>query len=120
MSEIKARIVADIKSALKAKEKQTLQTLRAILGSIKNKEIDERIELDDTQVTIVIQKMAKQRKESITQFEKGARIDLVEKEQQELAIIDSYLPKQMSENEISIIIENEINKNNIQSIKQLG
>lgn len=120
MSKIKQTIVDDIKLALKSREKQNLQTLRMILGSIRKKEIDDRIELDDLQVSAVIQKMAKQRKESIIQFEKGARMDLVKKEQAELELIHNYLPKQMSESEIILIIDDEINKSNITSIKELG
>ena len=120
MSKIKQTIVDDIKLALKSREKQNLQTLRMILGSIRKKEIDDRIELDDIQVSAVIQKMAKQRKESIIQFEKGARMDLVKKEQAELELIHNYLPKQMSESEIILIIDDEINKSNITSIKELG
>ena len=81
MSELKQRITDDMKSAMKAKDKQALAALRMILGAIKQKEIDERIELDDAQVLTVIQKMVKQRKDSITQFTDGGRDDLVEVEQ---------------------------------------
>lgn len=120
MSNIKNLIVDDIKTALKSKDKQSLKTLRMILESIKKKEIDERIVLDDAQVIAIMQKMAKQRKESIAQFTEGSRQDLADKEQQELYLINNYLPKQMSESEITIIVDKAVNTNAISSIKELG
>ena len=120
MSELKQRITDDMKSAIKAKDKQALAALRMILGAIKQKEIDERIELDDAQVLTVIQKMVKQRKDSITQFTDGGRDDLVEVEQAELAIINTYMPEQMSEAEVSAVVDKAINDSGADSMKDMG
>lgn len=120
MSELKQRITDDMKSAMKAKDKQALAALRMILGAIKQKEIDERIELDDAQVLTVIQKMVKQRKDSITQFTDGGRDDLVEVEQAELAIINTYMPEQMSEAEVSAVVDKAINDSGADSMKDMG
>ena len=120
MLNIKSLIVDDIKIALKSKDKQNLQTLRMILESIKKKEIDERIVLDDAKVIAIMQKMVKQRKESIVQFTKGSRQDLADKEQQELNLINNYLPKQMSESAITAIVDSVVNTSAINSIKELG
>ena len=84
MSELKKRITADMKSAMKAKDKQSLKAIRMLLGAIKQKEIDERTELDDVAVVAVVQKMLKQRKDSIAQFKDAARDDLVASETAEL------------------------------------
>ncbi|MDG2353275.1 MAG: GatB/YqeY domain-containing protein, partial [Gammaproteobacteria bacterium] len=99
MSDLKARIINDMKSAMKAKDKDSLKAVRMILGAIKQKEVDDRIELNDTQILVVIQKMVKQRKDSISQFTDGGRMDLVEVEQAELAILNNYMPAQLSEAE---------------------
>jgi Uncharacterized conserved protein len=101
MSELKARITEDMKSAMKAKDKQALKAVRMIIGAIKQKEIDDRIELDDAQVMAVIQKMVKQRKDSISQFKDAGRTDLVDVEEAELVIINNYMPEQLSEAEVA-------------------
>jgi len=98
------RITADMKDALRAGDKPRLGVIRLILAAIKQREVDERIQLDDTQVLAVLDKMLKQRRESIIQFEKGARADLVVKEQAEVAIIQSYLPTQLAEAELDQLI----------------
>ena len=100
MSKLKQLIIDDMKFAMKAQDKPALKAIRMILGAIKQKEIDERIELDDNQVMAVIQKMVKQRKDSISQFSDAGRTDLVEVEEAELLIINNYMPKQLSEDEI--------------------
>ena len=120
MSELKQRITDDMKSAMKAKDKQALAALRMILGAIKQKEIDERIELDDAQVMAVIQKMVKQRKDSITQFAEGGRDDLVEVEQAELGIINNYMPEQMSEAEVDGAVAKAIADSGADSMKDMG
>ena len=108
MSELKARVINDMKSAMKAKDKDALRAVRMILGAIKQKEVDDRIELDDTQVLAVIQKMVKQRKDSISQFKDAGRTDLVEVEEAELVIINNYMPAQLSEAEIATAVDKAI------------
>ena len=117
---LKERITEDMKTAMRAGEKDRLGTVRLILAAIKQREIDERIMLDDTQVLAVLEKMAKQRKESITQFESGGRADLVAKEQAELALLQTYLPAQMSEAELDGIIAEAIASTGAASIKDMG
>ena len=104
MSKLKQLITDDMKLAMKAQDKSALKAIRMILGAIKQKEIDERINLDDTQVLAVIQKMVKQRKDSISQFSDAGRTDLVEVEEAELSIINNYMPKQLSEAEIEAVV----------------
>jgi uncharacterized protein YqeY len=98
------RITEDMKQAMRDKAPARLSTIRLLLAAIKQREIDERIQLDDTQVLTVIEKLVKQRRESIVQFEKGARPDLVAQEQAELALLLAYLPAQMSEAEIAPLV----------------
>ncbi|RUM84568.1 MAG: GatB/YqeY domain-containing protein, partial [Candidatus Thioglobus sp.] len=105
MSELKTRIINDMKLAMKAKDKDALKAVRMIVGAIKQREVDERIELDDAQVLAVIQKMVKQRKDSISQFNDAGRTDLVEIEEAELVIINNYMPAQLSEAEIATAVD---------------
>lgn len=98
---IKAKIQDDIKAAMRAKEADRLGTLRLVTAAIKQKEVDERLELDDAAVLAVLEKMIKQRKDSIAQFQAGGRQDLVEKEQSELAILAGYMPEQLSEADVA-------------------
>lgn len=120
MSELKKRIDFDMKSAMRAKDKDALKAIRMVLGAIKQKEIDERIELDDKQTISVIQKIVKQHKDSISQFKDAARNDLVAVEEAELAIINRYMPKQLSETEIASIVDTTIKNANASSIKDMG
>jgi len=120
MSELKKRITDDIKSAMKAKDKQALKAVRMILEAIKQKEIDERIELDDTQVMTVIQKMVKQRKDSISQFSDAGRSDLVEIEEAELETINNYMPEQLSDEEVTSVVDKAINDSGANSMKDMG
>ena len=120
MSELKKRITDDMKSAMKAKDKQALKAVRMILEAIKQKEIDERIELDDTQVMAVIQKMVKQRKDSISQFSDAGRTDLVEIEEAELEIINNYMPEQLSDEEVESVVDRAINDSGANSMKDMG
>jgi hypothetical protein len=117
---LKDRIQDDMKSALRAGDKERLGTVRLILAAIKQREVDERIVLDDSQVLAVLEKMGKQRRESITQFESGARSDLVAKEAAELAIISSYLPAQLGEAELDALIQDAIAHTGATSIKDMG
>ncbi len=97
---LKAKISEDMKAAMRAKESEKLATIRLINAAIKQKEVDERIELSDEQVLAVIEKMIKQRKDSITQFEAGGRQDLADIEKAEMVVLSAYMPAQMSEAEV--------------------
>ena len=120
MSQLKQLITNDMKLALKAQDKSALKAIRMILGAIKQKEIDERIDLEDTQVMAVIQKMVKQRKDSISQFSDAGRTDLVEVEEAELSIINNYMPKQLSEAEIEAAVVKAISDSGADSMKDMG
>ncbi len=120
MSELKARVIVDMKSAMKAKDKATLKAIRMILGAIKQREVDERIELDDTQVLGVVQKMAKQRKDSISQFKEASRSDLVDIEEAELVIINNYMLEQLSGTEVSTAIDKAIADTGAYSMQDMG
>jgi uncharacterized protein YqeY len=102
---IKATLQEDIKTAMRAKDGDKLTTLRLVTAAIKQKEVDDRVELDDAGVLAILEKMVKQRKDSISQFQAGGRQDLVEKEQAELAIISAYMPEQMSEAEVAKAVD---------------
>jgi uncharacterized protein YqeY len=117
---LKDRITEDMKGAMRAGEKERLGTIRLVLAAIKQREVDERIALDDGQVLAVLEKMIKQRKESIAQFESGGRADLVAKEQAELVILQAYLPAQMSEAEIDALIAEAVAATGASSIKDMG
>ncbi len=120
MSELKLRITDDMKSAMKAKDKDALTAVRMIVGAIKQREVDERIELDDAQVLAVIQKMVKQRKDSISQFKDAGRNDLVEIEEAELVIINNYMPAQLSEAEIATAVDKAIADSGASSMQDMG
>ena len=98
---LKAQLTEDMKAAMRAKESGRLNTIRLMLADIKRKEVDEQIELDDTQVLAIIEKMIKQRKDSISQFEAGGRADLADIEKAELAILADYMPAGLSDEEIA-------------------
>jgi len=117
---LKERITEDMKSAMRAAQKERLGTVRMILAGIKQREVDERVTLDDSQVLAVIDKMVKQRKESIAQFENGGRADLVAKEQAEIALLQEYLPTQLTSAEIEALISAAIAKTGAASIKDMG
>ena len=117
---LKDRITEDMKTAMRAGEKERLATIRLILSAIKQREVDERITLDDSQVLATIEKMVKQRKEAITQFEAGGRADLVAKETAEIAILQTYLPAQMSDADIDGLIAEAIASTGAASIKDMG
>src|SRR5262245_8534000 len=96
---LKERITEDMKNAMRAKDSERLATIRMITAGIKQREVDERIQLDDAQVLSVIEKMIKTRKESIVQFQAGNRLDLVEKEGKEIALLEGYVPAKLSDGE---------------------
>ena len=120
MSKLKQLITDDMKLAMKAQDKPALKAIRMILGAIKQKEIDERIDLDDNQVMTVIQKMVKQRKASISQFSDAGRTDLVEVEEAELLIINNYMPTQLSDDEIEAAVVKAISDTGADSMKDLS
>jgi hypothetical protein len=117
---LKERVTEDMKSAMRAGEKDRLATIRMILAAIKQREVDERIQLDDGQVLAALEKMIKQRKEAITQFESGGRSDLVAKETAEIAILQTYLPAQLSDAEVDALIAAAIASTGATSIKDMG
>jgi uncharacterized protein YqeY len=117
---LRDRITEDMKSAMRAGEKARLATIRLILAAIKQREVDERITLDDPQVLGVLEKMVKQRREAITQFASGARADLVAKETAEIDVLQGYLPAQMSPAELETLITEAIAATGASSIKDMG
>jgi len=117
---LKERIQEDMKAAMRSGEKERLGTIRLIMAGIKQREVDERIVLDDAQVVAVLEKMGKQRRESITQFQAGARQDLVDKENAELKIIAAYLPAQLSDAEVDALIAEAVTQTGASTIKDMG
>ena len=120
MAELKQRINDDVKIAMREKDKDRLTTLRMIMAAIKQKEVDERIELDNTQILAVLDKMAKQHRDSINQFQQAGRNDLVEKENRELAIVQTYLPTQLSDAEIQQLLQEAIQESGASSMQDMG
>jgi uncharacterized protein YqeY len=117
---LKERITDDMKAAMRAGEKQRLGVIRMITSAIKQREVDERIILDDTQVLSVLEKMIKQRKESLVHFQAGNRQDLVEKEAAEITLLQGYLPSQLSAAEIDALINDAVAGTGATSIKDMG
>ena len=117
---LKERITEDMKSAMRAGEKDRLGTIRLALAAIKQREVDERIALDDTQVLAVLEKMIKQRKEAIGQFQAGGRADLVAKESAEITVLEAYLPARMSDAELDALIAGAIAATGAASAKDMG
>jgi uncharacterized protein YqeY len=117
---LKERITEDMKASMRSGDKERLAGIRLVLAAIKQREVDERILLDDTQVLAVLDKMIKQRRESITQFAAGGRADLVAKESAELAVLQSYLPAQLAEAEVEILIRAAIANTGATSMKDMG
>ena len=104
MSQLKARLTEDMKTAMKSGDKERLAVIRLVNAAIKQREVDERITLDDAQVLLVLEKMQKQRRDSISQFEAAARQDLAEAERYELGVLQGYLPAPLSEAEVAALI----------------
>ena len=117
---LKDQIQQDMKDAMRAKDKARLATIRLILAAIKQREVDERIELDDAQIIAVLDKMSKQRRESISQFEQAGRDDLIAQENAELEIIQPYLPEALSEDELTALIEAAMQATGASTIKDMG
>ena len=119
-SAIKGRIQEDMKTAMRALAKERLATIRLILAALKQREVDERIELSDEQVLAILDKMLKQRRESITQYEAANRQDLAQKEADEILVIQEYLPTPLSSAEIDALIGSAIQETGASSIKDMG
>ncbi len=117
---LKDRVTEDMKAAMRARDSERLGTIRMITAAIKQREVDERITLDDTQVLSVIEKMIKTRKESIAQFKSGGRDDLVARETREIELLQGYLPSQLSEGEVDALIGEAIAESGATSIKEMG
>jgi len=117
---LKARILDDIKTAMKSAERERLGALRLISAAIKQMEVDQRIELDDDQVLGVLDKMVKQRRESLEQFEQAGREDLAAKERLELEIIQTYMPEPLGEKELAALIESTISELGAGSMRDMG
>ena len=117
---LKAKITEDMKSAMKAGEKDRLKAVRLILADINRVEVDSRQELDDAGIIAVLEKAVKQRRDSIEQFDKGGRADLSAIEQDELAVIQTYLPEQLSEHELNELVDRVIASTGAESIRDMG
>lgn len=117
---LKARITEDMKAAMRAKDAARLSAIRLLLAAIKQKEIDERIELDDTGVTAIVEKLLKQRKDSITQYQAAARQDLADKEAFEVDVLMAYMPPALSAEEVAAFIAQAISETGASSAKDMG
>lgn len=120
MSELKSRITADMKSAMRAADKDRLGVIRLLQAAIKQREVDERVELDDAQVTAVIEKMVKQRRDSVKQYTDGGRPELAAAEQAEIEILADYLPEQLGEAEITQMIDAAIAATGAEGMQDMG
>ncbi|HYD56196.1 MAG TPA: GatB/YqeY domain-containing protein [Burkholderiales bacterium] len=117
---LKQTIHDDVKAAMRAKDAARLSTLRLLTAAMKQKEVDERAELGDAEVLAILEKMIKQRRESIAQFEKASRQDLADKEKAEIAVLEAYLPQKMSEAEVQAAIAAAIAESGASGIKDMG
>jgi len=120
MSEIKNKVLADIKACMKSGDKSRLGVLRLISSAVKQREVDERVDTDDAAMIAILDKMAKQRRESIEQFTAANRTDLADAEVIELDIIKAYLPAQLSEGEINTLIDKAVADTGAASIRDMG
>jgi len=120
MSELKQRISDAMKAAMRAKQKERVQAIRLIMAEFKRIEVDERIELDDSRVLAVLDKMLKQRRDSITQFTQANRQDLVDKEAAEVAVIQEFMPAALSDAEIDTLIDQAVATTGAASMKEMG
>jgi uncharacterized protein YqeY len=120
MSELKNKINEDMKTAMRAKDKERLGVIRLILAAIKQQEVDTRTALDDTAVLAVLDKMLKQRRDSITQYQAAGREDLAQKEQFEVEVIQEYMPEALTEDELERLIKDAIAASGAQTMKDMG
>ena len=117
---LKLRITDDMKAAMRAKETARLGTIRLLLAAVKQKEVDERTELDDAAVSSIVEKLIKQRKDSISQFQAAGRADLVAAEQAELGVLQAYLPEQLSASEVEAMVDAAIAETGASSARDMG
>lgn len=117
---LKGRIFDDMKSAMKAGDKDRLKTVRLILAAIKQVEVDQRTDLDDAGVLRVLEKMVKQRRDSVAQYTEGGRQDLADIETREIEVIEDYLPEQMTETEIDALIDAAIEETGAENVRDMG
>jgi len=117
---LRDQVSEDMKSAMKAREAERLAAIRLLLAAMKQREVDERITLDDAGVVAVVEKMIKQRKDSIAQYEKAARQDLADKEKYEITVIEAYLPQQLSQGEIDAIVAEAIASTGARGAADMG
>ena len=117
---LKDKITEDMKAAMRAKETARLGTVRLLLAAMKQKEVDERVELTDADVLSIVEKMIKQRRESIAQFEKGARQDLADREKAEVELLAGYLPQKLADAEVAQAIAAAIAESGASGIKDMG
>lgn len=117
---LKDRIKADMKTAMKAGEKHRLGVIRMTLAAVQQREVDERKELTDADVLAVIEKMVRQRKESVSQYEAGGRADLAEKEKVEIGVLSEYLPEPLSDDELAALIDAAIAETGAESLRDMG
>ena len=117
---LKDQITSDMKEAMKAGAKERLAVIRLILAAVKQKEVDERITLDDAQLLAVLEKMLKQRRESVTQFLQGNRKDLADKEEAEIKVIQAYMPAQLSDAELDKLVAEAVAQSGAASVKDMG
>ena len=117
---LKDKITEDMKAAMRAKDTARLGTVRLLLSAMKQKEVDERIELTDADILAIIDKMVKQRRESIAQFEKASRNDLADAEKAEIAVLSAYLPQQLSEAKVGTTVAEAIRESGAAGVKDMG
>ena len=117
---LQARIVADMKEAMRAKDQPRLEAVRLLRAAIQRREVDERIELDDDGVLAIVQKMIKQGRDAIEQFERGNRSDLVDSETKTLKVLEVYLPKQLDESEIQQLLDQAMGETGADSQRDMG
>ena len=117
---LKARVTDDMKNAMRARDTARLGTIRLLLAAVKQREVDERIELDDAAISSIVEKLIKQRKDSISQFQAAGRDDLVAAEQAELVVLQAYLPEQLSSAEVEAAVTAAIAESGASSAKDMG
>lgn len=120
MSPLQAQLREAMKDAMRARNKPRLEAIRLALSEIRRVEVDERIECDDTRITGILDRMVKQRRDSITQFEAGGRADLVAKEQGQIEVLSEFLPQALSERELDSIIRDAVSEAGAQSMRDMG
>lgn len=117
---LKLRITEDMKSAMRARDTARLNAIRLVLAALKQKEVDERIEMDDAAVLVILDKMLKQRKDSITQFEAAARHDLADQEKFEVSVLQEYMPQALSETEVVAIVDQAVTESGAASMQDMA